>query len=111
MGYYTRYQLEWSPADAFTFEDAAQELADIANEDLRWWGDIVKGWNNVKWYEYRDHMKTLSMNHPNMVFSLRGEGEESGDIWLEYFQNGQYIRHTPPEWEVPPFDAKKLRQW
>ena len=33
-------------------------------------------------------MKLYSAQHPKVLFCLKGEGEESGDIWKYYFKNG-----------------------
>ena len=43
----------------------------------------------VKWYEHEEDMIACSKEFPDLTFLLHGEGEESGDMWDEYFQNGK----------------------
>lgn len=40
------------------------------------------------WYDHEKDMRAFSKKHPNVLFCMEGEGEESGDIWKEYYQNG-----------------------
>lgn len=42
----------------------------------------------VKWYSHDEDMMKLSKLFPHMIFKLHGEGEEQGDIWDSYYQNG-----------------------
>lgn len=42
-----------------------------------------------KWYNHEDELKNFSKKYPAYVFTLKGEGEESGDIWVKYFLNGK----------------------
>lgn len=46
----------------------------------------------MKWYDYQKHMIELSNLFPDIVFELSGEGEESEDIWKEYFKSGKSQR-------------------
>ena len=54
-------------------------------------------------------MRKVSRRHPEAVFTLRGEGEDPGDRWVEYHQNGRIQVERLPEWTPPPFDPAKLK--
>lgn len=81
MGYYTRHELEVVQGDnnETDYEAEISELADYGNcfDD------------ECKWYEHENDMRAYSLKHPQTVFALKGEGEESGDIWTEYYKNGK----------------------
>ncbi len=53
-------------------------------------------------------MRTMSKHFAEVVFSLSGEGEESGDIWTKYFLNGK-MQIEKAEVRVAPFDKSKLK--
>lgn len=87
MGYYTQYNLTIAKANGRV------ELERI-DEDLR----TISGYNDfaidahtdtIKWYDHDKDMIELSKKHPNILFQLDGEGEESGDIWRSYYCNGE----------------------
>lgn len=63
---------------------------------------------SVKWYEHEDHIRALSKEFPNVLFTLRGEGEESGDIWNKYFLNGK-MQMAKAQIAFDPFDESKLK--
>ena len=85
MGYYTRHQLEVIKGD----ENLISELREYSEEarfSIESNGGLGEG---CKWYEHQKDLKEFSMMHPNALFKLSGKGEESGDIWHEYYQNGK----------------------
>ena len=43
----------------------------------------------MKWYDYEQDMKELSKQYPEFYFWLRGDGEESDDLWVACFHNGK----------------------
>ena len=84
MGYYTRYELEIISGDDFV-TDYEQEITDSTD-----YSSLFD--DSIKWYHYKEDMKSYSKNHPNVVFCINGEGEESGDIWKAYFKNGKMFK-------------------
>ena len=89
MGYYTDYTLSIIHGDdtpdliaefRYTYEGAMYALDECGDPN-----------NNCKWYDHNDDLTAFSESHPNAIFLLSGEGEESGDIWRLYVKNGKSI--------------------
>jgi len=60
----------------------------------------------IKWYEHDEDMKRLSRHFPDVVFILKGDGEDTGDQWVSYYKNGimqnfraKIIFPEPGTWE------------
>ena len=53
-------------------------------------------------------MLEYSANHPEYLFILDGEGEESGDIWRKFYKDGKSYEWKL-EYALPDFDPKKLK--
>jgi len=62
-----------------------------------------------KWYEHETDCLNLSRNFPTVLFTLYGDGENKGDIWLKYFYNGKVqtekaiITFDPPNEKILGF--------
>ena len=99
MGYYTRYELEIvSGNDGSTNYEL--EISNTTNYDYLF-GD------SIKWYDHEEDMKKYSIGHPNVLFRLTGEGEDSGDIWMAYYQNGKMFK-TKAKLVFENFSIEKL---
>ncbi len=61
-----------------------------------------------KWYEHEAEMKAFSLKHPSILFTLHGEGEESDDIWNEYYLAGK-VQKAKAQVQIAPFDPKLLQ--
>ena len=111
MGYSTLYKLHTIPALAYSeindllkyFDGEALEpdpFAVLAEPEVLF-GD------SCKWYEHNDDMKKVSKKHPDVVFILDGEGEESGDVWRKFYKNGKVAvwrpHIEPPEYTPDVF--------
>jgi hypothetical protein len=99
MGYYTRHKLSIVSGDD-NFTDYEQEIADSIDYSHPFE-------DSIKWYDCEKDMRAYSKKHPNVVFCVDGEGEESGDIWKAYFQNGKMFR-TKAVLQFEQFSTDKL---
>lgn len=118
MGYYTSYELTVSPAEkGDEIEEFVDSLPNGAYGTATSWKDYAMNYegggdwstnDSVKWYDHQEFMKELSKLYPDVLFSLHGEGEESGDIWKKYFKNGK-VQITEAVIQLDDFDEKLLR--
>lgn len=99
MGYYTRHELEIVSGNDFV-TDYEQEITDSTDYSSLFDYEI-------KWYDCEEDMKAYSKNHTNVVFCINGKGEESGDIWKAYFQNGKMFK-TKAKLMFEEFSTEKL---
>jgi len=82
MGYHTNYDLVTNDDEEEKHWDELRKLSDYKYlfED------------SCNWYDHKEDMRKYSLKYPNTLFTLNGEGEESGDIWVEYYKNGKMQR-------------------
>lgn len=107
MGYYTDYSLEVYPLTKL-----AEIIAAIENEleTEAFFRADGKTEQVEKWYEYEDHLKTVSALFPTTLVVLSGEGEESGDIWRKCFLAGEIVDTWNPGITPPPIPDNLIRQ-
>ena len=112
MGYYTKFTLDYELP-----ENSHASLRFLVDQALERDGTCTYGKIGIfidgnggepcKWYEYRSDMIRFSKEFPDVVFSLKGEGEESGDLWIEYFKGG-LTQVCRGEVVYPEYDESKL---
>jgi len=103
MGYYTRHELEIVEGDNGIISEL-RDFAEEANYALEENGDAGE---SCKWYDHEIDMRNFSALHPDALFKLNGEGEEAGDIWIEYYQNGK-MQRCKAKITYDEFDCEKL---
>tara|TARA_Y100000034_G_C6900387_1_gene416236 strand:- start:212 stop:595 length:384 start_codon:yes stop_codon:yes gene_type:complete len=127
MGYYTVYSLVIVGDSGWDTEVDYDSLEDLVLEgDLKMpsykhsYGDkgspadFMKSlascltYDAHKWYSYEEDMMALSKVNPETLFRLHGEGEERGDIWNMWFQNGKSQREEVLM-TIPEYDPKKMK--
>lgn len=95
MGYYTDYELTATTRkggaplsnDVISkLNDAVKQLNIFESTDV----DGASWYTNAKWYDYENDMADLSKEFPDVFFELSGHGEDSEDVWIEYFCGGRF---------------------
>lgn len=102
MGYSTRFELEIENCNNSTKSKIKKFMN--ANED-DYYG--VLGEDSYKWSNHEETMKTLSLKFPDVLFTLTGEGESSGDVWIKHFKNGK-MQERYAELVYPDYDESKF---
>ena len=62
----------------------------------------------TKWYDFEKDMREVSKQHPNVLFELSGEGEETDDLWKAYFKDGK-MQMCEARIEYDNFDEAQLQ--
>ncbi len=96
MGYPTTYTLIEHDVPDDDFQDLMDALDKFVDKDL------VNRSIEDKWYYHEKHMLALSLEFPDCIFTLEGEGEEKGDSWRKRFLNGE-MEEIRPDVVWPPF--------
>jgi len=90
MGYYTDYEI------TITGIDNANQALKIAKEyilddfDVSDDGTVLSANFNTKWYMWKENSVALSLNYPRILIEIKGQGEESGDIWKARIRSGNF---------------------
>jgi len=61
-----------------------------------------------KWDNYKGLLVNLSLEYPDTLFTLHGEGEDTNDIWNFYVRNG-LSQFEKAIITIPDFDETKLK--
>lgn len=106
MGYVTSYTLTWENAPKGFEKKMAKYIRDHEYMSYAMEEDGTTA-DSCKWYECDDDMLELSKKYPDVIFTLAGEGEESGDLWRTYYRNGK-MQHAQAIIAFESFDPEKL---
>jgi len=112
MGYYTCHNLTIENNKS---DKSIEEIKKLTVEILRELNLIdyvleedLSCSDSAKWYEHEEDMRKISEQIKDVLFLLEGEGEESGDVWKEYYLNGK-MQRCQAELVFPEFNEDKLK--
>lgn len=105
MGYYTYYTMEargikdekeynsiiHAMKERELFEDSENDKYGVFDEstyDETSHSAYFETYDDAKWYDHTYDMVKFSKLFPDVTFKLHGDGEESEDLWNEYYHNG-----------------------
>jgi len=107
MGYYTSYELDMEATSSSKYTQQALEvLVDTYLRD----NDILSNLlEPSKWYKHDEDMIELSKRFPDVLFTLRGLGDDYGDLWRTYYLNGK-MQYAGAKITFPEFDPALLEK-
>lgn len=111
MGYNTQFKLKVEPLEELTEVEQLRLELGMKEKDSNCYGIPLEDLNEadrMKWYEYDKEMRAFSAKHPKVLFTLSGEGEEAGDLWVSYYVAGKCQR-CEAQIIYDDFDPEKLR--
>lgn len=88
MGYYTNFSFTLEEGPKEQYEKMLKDIDGIIGNDETSSFESV----NTKWYDYDKDIKQLSERYPDIAFRVYGDGEESDDLWQEYWRAGKCFR-------------------
>lgn len=86
MGYYTDFKITVKGK-----QQDEEEFTEYLDKKTGYYVDYYDGIFHIqeaKWYDWEKDMIEVSKEHPENLFQVDGEGEESGDIWRCFFHRG-----------------------
>ena len=107
MGYYTDFRLIASDVEVLK-KVWQEEIEGTEFGDMDFDGTECSYW--AKWYDHNEDLINVSKKYPDVLFTLYGKGESSGDIWRKYYKNGKYqVAKAFISYEE--FDEAKLKEY
>ena len=112
MGYCTDYELEIKDLKGHSIESVDAAIVNMngyfGNDGYDDEGGYFT-WHDVNdtWFYHEEDMVKLSTQFPELLFTLRGAGENHEDLWRKYFKNG-LIQRAPAQIIFAEFDETKL---
>jgi hypothetical protein len=104
VGYNTHYELDHEPKSLAWSPSIERAMETLAGDD-----DHYNPFtSSCSWYGHVEDMVEFSKQYPNIVFTLSGEGDETGDLWRKYFKDGK-VQVVRAVFTFQPFDPEKLR--
>jgi len=117
MGYYTKYDFYILKKETNDYrlsfcekkerDQVINRLFEIS-EDARYAinedGNPIK---ECKWYGHEKDILHVSVEFPDVIMALHGEGEERTDCWRKYFKNGK-VQYCQAEVFFEKYDENKL---
>ena len=109
MGYYTYFEMEMENLD-YESNVTEEEVVKTLIRESAWFDRFDSGKDfdglfndSLKWYDWEDDMKKVSLSFSNVVFILWGRGEEYDDLWKCYFYKGRSF-YSPAKiiYDEPP---------
>lgn len=99
MGYYTDFSLRVDKGEI------PKKIKDYWGDDYYFDPQFLSF--NAKWYEYDSEMIQISLENPDVLYTLEGRGEEYDDLWINYYKNGK-SQQTRAEIVFEDFNESKL---
>lgn len=122
MGYITNFKMtivdkDNNPitAEHSAFPKLATEFARIFNgnyfkedeldSNIELLNSLVEYSSDWKWYEHDEDMAAFAAKFPEFKFALEGEGEDSKDWWMHWWEDGKMAGESAAQVIEPDFPS------
>ena len=78
-------------------------------QETELWQDVINGSCPFDWHESEHHMRHVSSQWPETLFTLTRTGMEDNGNQKSYFKHGKAQVESQPAWSPSDFDPAKLR--
>jgi hypothetical protein len=85
MGYETTFQITTEPS----IDNLNELIQEIDSNAYLYNGTVIL---SAKWYDFTNDMEELSLSFPATLFTVKQYGEETEDICVSYFLDGDSER-------------------
>lgn len=89
MGYYTSHELKTSLTNEIEETKIIANFREVCENAKYAISDEGYCEEPIKWYDSEKDLREFSKSYPEVLFTLIGSGEESGDLWMLYVKNGK----------------------
>jgi len=110
MGYYTNFNIKVINEVDHDLDNIKEIIEEESGYDFEIHDNEICSNGEIKWYGYGTDMVKVSKQLPEVTFQVDGHGEESGDIWRNYWKDGK-VQEAKRVVTIEPFDENKLKKW
>jgi hypothetical protein len=105
MGYHTYYTIYVEP------EEKRQEVVSSLRETNQLIRNVLDDCGyflcDLVWSDYDKDVLAVSKKHPDVFITIYGEGDDSEDLWVHYFQNGK-SQYCQAQITYEPYDPEMM---
>ncbi|MCP4336546.1 MAG: hypothetical protein GY679_01710 [Mycoplasma sp.] len=106
MGYYTEYSLE-AYVDGELSSEIVEEVVTNDYLETRSLSNDGMASETTKWYGHESELIGVSNVFRDVLFVLKGNGEDFPDIWVKYFMNGELLQSSKAKIIYPKLGEEK----
>lgn len=88
MGYYTLFSFSHINGPKEQYDKMLKDVAETLGDK-----DVTETESTyAKWYDYDKDIRELSKKYPDITFCVSGDGEDSEDLWQEFWHAGEVFQ-------------------
>ena len=78
---------------------------DELSDNIELLNGLIEYSSDWKWYDHDKDMSTFAERFPDFKFALEGEGEDSKDWWMHWWEDGKMVGESAAQIIEPDFPS------